>query len=392
MVNKIKIGFDVSQTGNNKAGCGYFADSLILALTSMDDRNSYILYPHFGDSFCAPDSVYKTRKIRKPNVTRKLIGKNFNESIVVWTNLQSHGEDLLGNPDIIHSNNYFCPKGLSHAKVVYTLHDLSFIEYPEFTTEENRCVCFEGMFNAAVSADFIISVSNHSKKIFLEIFPHYPPQRIKVVHEASRFLCQNIIKQSKPVRNLKPSEFWLTVGTLEPRKNLRRLIKSFARFRNEMTAGFPLVHVGGKGWLEDDLEGLILDLGLSDVVYFLGYLLDEELCWLYQNCFSFVYPSLYEGFGLPVLEAMELGAAVITSNTTSLPEVAGNAAHYVDPYSEQDIKMAFKKLFTDEKFRLSLKNRAVIQAKKFSWDRCASEIFYIYNQVMNMPKFRSDSP
>lgn len=390
-MNKIKIGFDISQTGSNKAGCGYFAESLILALTRMDDRNSYILYPRFGGSFFASDSVCNTQKIKKPNVTRKLIGKNFNESVVFWTNLKSHGEGLLGNPDIIHSNNYSCPKGLSHAKVVYTLHDLSFIEYPEFTTDKNRCVCFDGVFNAAVSADFIISVSDHSRKIFLEIFPHYPPQRIKVVHEVSRFVCQNIMKQSKPVKNLKPSEFWLTVGTLEPRKNFRRLFKSFARFRNKTTAQFPLVHVGGKGWLEDDLEGLILDLGLSDAVYFLGYQSDEELCWLYQNCFSFVYPSLYEGFGLPVLEAMELGAAVITSNLTSLPEVAGNAAHYVDPYSEQDIEMAFKKLFIDENFRLSLKNRAVIQAKKFSWDRCASEVFNIYNQVMNMPKFGSDS-
>jgi len=387
----MKIGFDISQTGNNKAGCGYFADSLILALTSMDDRNSYILYPHFGDSFCDPDAVHITRKINKPNVSRKLTGKNFQESIVFWNKLPSHGEDLLGNPDIIHSNNYFCPRGLTRARIVYTLHDLSFIEHPELTTEQNRCVGFEGVFNAAVSADFIISVSAHSRKMFLEIFPHYPPQRIRVVHEASRFVYQNIINQSKPVKNLKPSEFWLTVGTLEPRKNLRRLIKSFARFRNEITVKFPLVLAGGRGWLEDNLEGLIRDLSLSDAVQLLGYLSDEELCWLYQNCFGFIYPSLYEGFGLPVLEAMELGAAVITSNTTSLPEVAGNAAHFVNPYNEQDINMAFHKLFTDKNYRLLLKRRAIIQAKKFSWNRCASEVYNIYNQVMNMPKYRDES-
>jgi len=387
----MKIGFDISQTGNNKAGCGYYADSLILALTTIDNQNKYILYPHFGDSFYDPEAAYSTRIINKANVSRKLIGENSQESIEFWKNLSPHKLNQLGSPDIIHSNNYFCPIGLLQTRIVYALHDLSFMEYPELTTEQNRVVCFKGVFNAATSADFIIAVSAHSKKTFLEFFPHYPQQRIQVVHEASRFIYQNIINQNKPELNLNPAEFWLTVGTLEPRKNLHRLIKGFAQFKNKTKAKFPLVLAGGKGWLQDDPATLIRDLNCANDVQILGYVSDEELSWLYKNCFGFIYPSLYEGFGLPVLEAMELGAAVITSNSSSLPEVAGKAAHFINPLSTQDISMALQKLYIDKDYRISLKSKAITQAKNFSWNKCASEICQIYKQVMKIKKYRDGS-
>jgi glycosyltransferase involved in cell wall biosynthesis len=385
---KMKVGFDTSQTGNDKAGCGYFADSLILALTRRSKKTRYMLYPHFGYGFCIPDAIHVTRNVNKPNVQRKLTGKSCQESFEFWKKFPAQGEDILGNPDIVHSNNYFCPTGLTHARIVYTLHDLSFVEYPDLTTEENRNICFEGVFNAAVFADFIIAVSAHTREVFLEIFPHYPQNRIKVVHEASRFISHENKKMKKPEKDLMPSEFWLTAGTLEPRKNLRRLIKAFAMLKKDMsTVNYPLVLVGGKGWLEEDLENYIHELSLTKDVRWLGYLPDEELCWLYNNCFSFVYPSLYEGFGLPVLEAMGFGAAVITSETTSLPEVAGDAAHYVNPYDEKDICKGLKKILGDNDYRFLLKNRASVQAEKFSWDKCASEVFRIYENVMNMERY-----
>jgi len=158
------------------------------------------------------------------------------------------------------------------------------------------------------------------------------------VHLGSRFPAGDNLKgKSRIFKRIKPGEFWLAVGALEPRKNLRRLLDAFTIYKGQATIQYPLVLAGGKGWLEDELEEFIHELGLSNNVQMLGYVPDEELAWLYRNCFSFVYPSLYEGFGLPVLEAMGLGAAVITSNATSLPEVAGDAAHYVNPFDERDI-------------------------------------------------------
>ena len=139
------------------------------------------------------------------------------------------------------------------------------------------------------------------------------------------------------------------------------------------------------------LKEFIQKLGLTDNVKLLGYVSDEELSWLYSNCTCFVYPSLYEGFGLPVLEAMGMGAAVITSNTTSLPEVAADAAHYVNPFDELDILKALEKLAQDNEYRKQLKRKANVQAKKFSWEKSASKVIDIYHQVIAMPKFGAAS-
>lgn len=388
----MKIGFDISQTGNNKAGCGYFADSLIQALIDLDRENEYVLYPRFGTSFWDPEAIKTTLKIDRPNVTRKLIGTDFGKSMAFWKNPPPDAEEELGNPDIIHANNYSCPRGLKRTRIVYTLYDLHFLEYPELTTEQNRCVCFEGIFAAAIHADCVISISHYSRDRFLEVFPHYPAERIRVVHLGSRFpLGQNLEGKSRIFKGLKPDEFWLAVGTLEPRKNLRRLIEAFALYRRQTRLRYPLVLAGGKGWLEDDLGEFIKQLGLTDNVRLLGYVSDEELSWLYRNCFSFVYPSLYEGFGLPVLEAMGQGAAVITSNSTSLPEVAGDAAHFVNPFDELDLVRAFEKLAGDNDYHAELKRRAEIQAKKFSWEKSAAKVLNIYYQVMAMPKFGGTS-
>jgi glycosyltransferase involved in cell wall biosynthesis len=382
----MKIGFDISQTGNNKAGCGYFADSLIQALTSADRENEYILYPHFGTSFWDPAGKKTTRNIDRSNVSRIVIGNNFHESWNFWKHFPEQGEDMLGNPDIIHANNFSCPLGIKRARVVYTLYDMSFLIHPEFTFEQNRCNCFEGVFNASCYADFIVAISDYSRKSFLETFPHYPVDRIRVVPLGSRFSSPAEDQPALVIAGIIPDKFWLTVGTLEPRKNVRRLLRAYAAFLDRNQEDLPLVLAGGKGWLEDDLEEFTRALGIREHVKLLGYVTDEELTWLYRNCFAFLYPSLFEGFGLPVLEALSLGAAVVTSNTTSLPEVAGDAACYVDPLNEEELVAAMSGLSENEGFRRKLKDAAPLQALKFSWEECAEEVLDIYREVMNRPK------
>ena len=193
--------------------------------------------------------------------------------------------------------------------------------------------------------------------------------------------------EGKALEGLRSGEFWLAVGTLEPRKNLRRLLRAFSGYVHQSDAPCLLAIAGGEGWLEQDLKGFIQSLGLSNHILILGYVSDQELAWLYRNCFCFVYPSLYEGFGLPVLEAMGQSAAVITSSSTSLPEVAGDAAHYIDPFDEQDMTGAFLKLASDGGYRQALREKAVIQAEKFSWEKSAEEVLHIYDEVMTLPKF-----
>ena len=384
----MKIGFDISQTGSLKAGCGYFADSLIRALADLDSENKYILYPHFGTTFWDPNGEKNTIKVNKPNMERKRIGRDIETAFSFWENIGVDSEERLGNPDVIHANNFYCPSGLTKARVVYTLYDLNFLDNPELTTEENRSKCFGGVFTAAISADFIVSISQYSLKRFLEIYPHYPKERTGVVHLGSRFCSTDQMNMiGDMVSGLEPDRFWLSVCTLEPRKNLRRLLRAFREYLNLTADPRPLVLAGGKGWMEGDLENFIGELGLNGHVLLTGYVSDEKLCWLYQNCFAFIYASLYEGFGLPVLEAMGFGAAVITSNTTSLPEVAGEAAHYVDPLNIQNMAEGFRILAMDNGYRHTLRKNAFIQAKKFSWRKSAEEILYCYRQILTMPKF-----
>lgn len=382
----MNIGFDISQTGNRKAGCGFFADSMIETLTRLDKENHYILYPHFGTTFWDPEAEQQTRRIELPNVSRKRIGRDYSTAMTFWSDLPTDAEQRLGNPDIIHSNNYSCPKKLKNAKLVYTLYDLNFLEYPELTTEENRYNCFRGVFDAASYADFIVSISQYSRNKFLEIFPHYPRWRIEVVYLGSRFGRESLNADDMiGFDGLEPGRFWLSVGTLEPRKNLRRLLKAFANYLHVGAGIYPMALAGGEGWLEEDLQNYIESLGISGNVTMLGYVSDNQLSWLYRNCFCFLYPSLYEGFGLPVLEAMCHGAAVITSKLTSLPEVGGEAVYYVDPFNVNDITEALVRLESDGAYRDRVMNAALVQAETFSWDKSARQMLDIYKRVMELP-------
>ena len=377
----MRIGFDVSQTGRLKAGCGYFADSLIRSLSDIDAKNEYLLYPTFGNFYFDPEWQTATVKVDGIRMRRGLAHETRDAAQAFWTRPPADVEAQLGHPDVVHANNFFCPTTLRKASLVYTLYDLSFLEHPEWTTEANRSGCFDGVFNASLYADRIIAISQYSRRHFLETFPHYPSERVVVVPPASRFTHRGGIAHPESLPPLEPDRFWLSVGTLEPRKNQRRLLRAYAGLRARWGRTFPLVLAGGQGWMMNDFEKLVAELGLGSDVILTGYVSDETLQWLYQNCFAFVYPSLFEGFGLPVLEAMSCGAAVITSTTTSLPEI-GSAAVLVDPRGEEAITEAMRKLSIGEIDREMLKQQGLEQSARFSWRQTAERIRDVYREVM----------
>jgi glycosyltransferase involved in cell wall biosynthesis len=376
----MKIGFDISQTGATKAGCGFFADSLIQSLAGIDHENEYMLYPTFGDSFWDPEWEKSVRHIPQSNFHSVKGHKTFEAARAFWSDSNHDLEKELHEPDVIHSNNFFCPKGLKKTRLIYTLHDLSFVDWPDWHTEENRVGCFKGVFEASIYADFVISVSQYSRKHFLETFPHYPADRINVIYEASRFSIRHDLRPPSSVIGLVPDRFWLNVGTLEPRKNQERVIRAYSKLKAEAKTTFPLVFAGGIGWLMQDFKRTIRELGLSKDVLILGYVDDTTLHWLYQNCFAFVYPSLFEGFGLPILEAMSLGKAVITSNVASIPEIVGDAGILVDPLDETAICQAMMGLAKNPQFHADLKDRAANRAKKFSWNEAAKAVLDCYRR------------
>lgn len=178
-----------------------------------------------------------------------------------------------------------------------------------------------------------------------------------------------------------PCPYILNVGTLEPRKNLDGLLRAFAQAKR---AGIPhsLVIAGARGWGESRLAGLPEELGIADSVLFLGFIDEHDLPHLYANAAFFVYPSLYEGFGLPVLEAMASGTAIITANTSSLPEVAGDAALFVDPRSDNEIATAIIRLAGDLGACKELVAKGIKQAGSFSWDRTVAETVAVYAELL----------
>jgi glycosyltransferase involved in cell wall biosynthesis len=155
--------------------------------------------------------------------------------------------------------------------------------------------------------------------------------------------------------------------------------------KTQLGGSFPLVLAGGKGWLMEGFDRFIEELGLQQDVILPGYVEETELQWLYQNCFAFLYPSLFEGFGLPVLEAMTLGAPVITSNTTSLPEIVGRAGLLVDPFAEDSIVNAMHQLATGQINREVLREQGVARASEFSWQSTAEQVREIYQQIVEIP-------
>ncbi|MBI4806404.1 MAG: glycosyltransferase family 4 protein [Desulfovibrio sp.] len=377
------IGFDVSQTGAGKAGCGYLAHGLVNALATRGTR--FVFYPHFGDLYWEPNP--KACSCPGSGCTLGPTFRWFEKSKTFWRKPPADFEARLGNPDIVHSNNFFCPTGLHKARLVYTLYDLSFMENPQWTTEQNRVGCLEGVFGASLRADFMLSISQATLEHFLRIYPHYPRERTAVMHLASRFGEQSPRRAPKRLRGVTPGEYWLCVGTIEPRKNQKALFEALAALPGKR----QLVLAGGRGWLMDDMARMVSELGVASRVKLTGYVDDEELAWLYANCLGFVYPSLFEGFGLPVLEAMSLGAPVITSNVSSLPEVAGDAAILVDPLDTGAIAAAMARLEGDGSLRASLREAGLARAASFSWESAAQVAAEAYDRVLALPKYASQS-
>ena len=382
----MRIGIDISQTGKTKAGCGYVAYSLVNALAQMDSQNEYILYPTFGDVYLDPDWKISTLRVDRPNFQPGIGHRNLEGAQPFWRNPPPDFEAQLGHPDVVMANNFYCPTGLKKSRLIYLLHDLSYLTNPDWTTEANRTACFSGAFNASIYADFIITPSQYTLDQLHQIYPHFPLERAIFIPLASRFEGLAEPEPTPAVAPLKPGQFWLNVGTLEPRKNQVRLLRAYAELKSRHADALPLVLAGGKGWLLDHFEGLVQELGLGQSVRLMGYVDDASLQWLYHNCYAFLEPSLLEGFGLPVLEAMSQGAAVITSNVTSLPEVIGSAGIQVDPYSESDILNAMERLAGDQTLRLDLKTRAAERARQFSWEGFARRTLEVFEKALAASK------
>ncbi len=384
----MRIGFDVSQTGAGRTGCGWYARGLIEALAAIDGEDEFILYPTFGDLFWSPDGGRAVARPRRRNVRGGLRHRSLQSMQDFWRSPAADWERQLGDPDIVHANNYYCPKGLRQARLVYTLYDLGFLEEPDWSTEANRIGCFSGVFEASISADLVVAISEFSRDDFLRRFPYYPAERISVVYPGNRFVGD--AARRTPAFDLRAGEFWLHVGTDEPRKNLDHLLSAYATLRSAGKTSLPLVLAGANGWLTGDLVHRCRAFGIADHVVITGYVDEAQLRWLYESCFAFVFPSRFEGFGMPVLEAMGLAAPVIAAATSSIPEIAGDCAILVDACDPSSTARAMRDLVEQPERRRELATRGRERARRFSWEASAQRLLEAYRNAMQRPRRRDE--
>ena len=293
-----------------------------------------------------------------------------------WTQWQFPRWAVQDVVDLFWSPRHHLPIGLNRriASVV-TIHDLVWRHAPETMRRRNLLVERLLMGPSIRRADQVICVSRFTAS---EVSRYYPAAvgKCRVVHEAAE---ADISVVARPPRL--PDNYLLFVGTLEPRKNLPRLLRAYARLAGD--ADIPaLVIVGGGGWGNENLAGMVAELGLESRVTLSGYVPDAELQGMYAGAFGLLMPSLYEGFGLPVLEAMQHGVPAIASSTSSLPEVVGDAGLLVSPYSETELASAIARLVREPGLRESLSQRSLARAAEFSWSRAAQETLALFETTL----------
>jgi glycosyltransferase involved in cell wall biosynthesis len=360
------------------AGVGHYTYHLVDNLLNVDKKNQYVLLFDQG----VGDAGYFKRKNSQIRFFPQREYKKFLP--LVYSHLLCSAALERENLDVFHSPASTIPLCYSKNAVI-TVHDLAIYQNPKWFPRQ--------IFATRVSvpqslkrAKKIIAVSKHTA-LDLEKFLKVPKEKIAVVYngvEERQDLNKVDSQSQKKVRQKFDirQNFILFIGTIQPRKNVEGLILAYDRLRkSEVFKNYQLVIAGQKGWGYKAVFEKIKELALTKKVIFCGYVLREDKIRLLNAASVFVFPSFYEGFGLSLLEAMQQGTPIITSNITSMPEVAGKAGYLIDPHKINSISRGIKEVLTNQNLRQRMINAGFAQAKKFSWEKCARETLEVYKDI-----------
>lgn len=369
------IGIDASRAvKTQKTGVEWYSYFLIKALTQIDQKNKYLLYlqsnakkeKNFGFDFELP----KNFKVKILNWPFKFF----------WTLGRFSLEMFKNPPEILFIPSHVFPLILPKKSLI-TIHDIGFDRFPQaYSFFEKKYHRFVIKF-AKKYASKIITISQFTKKELIEIYK-INPEKIKVVYHG---LCLEKFKSvdNSPIISyqLPATSYFLYIGRIETKKNIINLLKAFKQILFDSRKDLKLVLVGKKGYGYQKIIETIKNLSLEKQVIQLGYISEEEKIYLMKNALAFVFPSFYEGFGLPILEAMAYSLPVITSETSSLPEIAREAAFLINPYSSEKLSQAMLKITLDENLRKEMIKRGLERVKYFSWEKCAKETLSIIQSI-----------
>ena len=300
-------------------------------------------------------------------------------------------ENLCGSCDVYHATDFVLPPTRPRTRTVLTVHDLTFERDPGSAVPSLLTFLRRVVPASARRAHHIVADSYATARDLTELY-QIPPDKITTIHSGVDFRFTTLTRgtaaqESREIREkykLGPQPYLLCVGTLQKRKNHLNLVRAFARVLRDWPAGPPpnLVISGGRGWLYEEVVAEVAALGLGQQVNFIGFADDVDLPALYRHARAFAFPSLYEGFGLPLLEAMASGVPVVTSNVSSLPEVVGQTGLMVDPYDVEALAAGLDKALRDEHWRAFAMEAGQKRAQQFTWRRAAEQLLEVYDKAL----------
>ncbi len=368
------IGIDAHAIGAQQGGNETYIRNLITALAELDQTHQYTLYFSAAAAAEAWRNRYANFAVRLLPPPTPLV----RVPLALALELRRRPVDVL---HVQYTAPPFCP-----APVVTTIHDLAFEHLPETFTRRGKAQLRLTVRRTARQAAHILTVSEFSRQDILKTYG-IPPDKVTVTHNGCEAQFTSRPTSARETETIKQKfgitrDYLLAVGSLQPRKNLVRLLRAYAQLR-EQQPGFQLqlVIVGRQLWLYEEILREIRQQSFAADVIVTGYADDDDLPALYRSAVALVYPSLFEGFGLPPLEAMACGTPVITSDSSSLPEVVGEAALLVNPYEESDVAQAMWRITNDAALRAQLRQAGLQQAQRFTWAAAAAKTWAVYQAV-----------
>ena len=376
-MTKIAININkLSQT--NKRGIGVYIYQVLCELSKIDKRNEYVLYSSFEIS----DSKYF---LSNSNFDLRIIKSKFGP--VYWTYGKLPHQIIKDKPDIffmpIQHASFFLKKP-KNIKIITTIHDLAFLLFPKhFTLKDKIFLKINTEITAKIS-DRIIVPSNATKNDIIKFY-NINPKKISVIYHGNRIdntnLDQSKDKQTNVLNKFKVKKpYILFVGVIQPRKNIIKLIEAFEIIKRK-NKYVSLVICGEDGWMANEIHERAEKSKCFDDIIFTGGVSDKELVSFYKNAKIFILPSLYECFGIPVIEAMGLGLPVIVANNSSLCEIAGDAGLFINEYDQNDIAEKISIVLNNEELRKTLSQKGIKRANEFNWRNSAIKHLEIFNNV-----------
>jgi len=406
----MRIAIDYTSAVRQRAGIGRYTRELVTALLQLGSPHHYVVFAATGGLSKVrwrgaidrlrtvsdgPASVHAPAVVRwespppsaemhsRPTIRRIPLSDDWVARLWHRLRLPIPAELVTGPVDILYSPDFALPPTRRVCRTLLTVHDLSFVHHPEAFVPALRRYLERVVPRSIDRADLVLADSDHTRSDLIRLFS-VPADRVMVVYPGveDRFRPYPEPAASEVLREryaIGDCPYILSVGTLQPRKNYRRLIEAFCRSEVSRRMGVQLLIAGGRGWLYQDL---VEEVEKHDAVRLVGFVEDRDLPALYRHAALFAFPSLYEGFGLPVLEAMASGIPVVCSNSSSLPEVAGGAALLVDPLDTDAWAAALTQVLEDEGLRAEMIERGIVQAARFDWARSASQLLGVMEALV----------